>query len=74
MQKIPMNFRFQNWSFIVVLLSLLSIFLAEAKKQNDGNFAKLLDENLSTIKCVVNILEHTLPSMNFCLILINNIE
>lgn len=51
-------------------LSVVCIFLVtftlittpvEAKKQQDGKIAQKLDEYHSTIKCVLNIAEETLP-------------
>ena len=50
---------------IFLLASLASITtLVEAKNQKDGKFAKTLDEYHSTIKCMLNIAEETLPGMS----------
>lgn len=45
--------------FLVCLASTTS--LVEAKTQKDGKFAQKLDEYHSTLKCMLNIAEETLP-------------
>ncbi len=59
-----MNFKTINsyWcaALIVAILGFASS-LTEAKNQKDGKFAQKLDEYSSTLKCMLNIAEETLP-------------
>lgn len=62
-----MNFKTINsyWcaALIVAILGFASS-LTEAKNQKDGKFAQKLDEYSSTLKCMLNIAEETLPELD----------
>ena len=49
---------------LLLLLTNFGLTMVEANKQKDGKIAQKLDEYHSTIKCVINIAEETLPGNN----------
>lgn len=56
----------QSSIFIIIsLFLLLALSSITEAKQKDGKFATILDEYHSTIKCVINIAEETIPGMFF---------
>lgn len=63
----PATFRLMGTCGVITTIFLLSLALGtslvEAKNQKDGKFAKTLDEYHSTIKCMLNIAEETLPGI-----------
>lgn len=63
-QSAKMNFKAINsyWcAALIVAILGLAFSLVEAKNQKDGKFAQKLDEYSSTLKCMLNIAEETLP-------------
>lgn len=60
-----MNFKTINSLCVALIVGILGFAsLTDAKSQKDGKFAQKLDEYSSTLKCMLNIAEETLPGIH----------